>query len=186
MRSVAVIIVSSVFFHSTLARVVCDKSPPPFEQIPRLQDCYDLIDDIFAISKLEDDEKITWSHTPQTMLGTRKLPFHFTAPSVNNDCQFLVDSFKEDQEDMFSIYDVGLTAREVVKSCLEPKAGGVETIGAEVVGPKKVMVVVLLRKIPDPPRNIINPAIQNVTDRILRLPGYAASMYADLVRTSQS
>ena len=186
MRSVLAVLFASLLINSTLAKVVCDKTPPPSEQIPRLQDCNDLIEDIFTISKLEDDEKITWSHNPTTGLGSRKLPFHFIAPSVNNDCMILVDSFKEDQEDTFSLHDVGVTASEVVKTCLEGKPGGVETIGAQIIGPKRVMVVVLLRNIPEPPGVRVYPANRNRTGTILQLPGFPSSMYADLAKSSDT
>ena len=134
-----------------LAKVVCHNPPPPQNDIPSLNDCHEHIEDLFAVSKLEDDERYFWSRDPPTGPGNRKLPYYFNTPTSQNDCQILVDTVKKDDaEDEFSIYDVGLTARDVVRTCLDVKEGEEASIGAEIVGPKRAMVVVLLRKIPEP------------------------------------
>ena len=85
---------------------------------------------------------------------------------------------KDDAEDEFSIYDVGLTARDVVRTCLDVKDGEEASIGAEIVGPKRAMVVVLLRKIPEP---VVGGEV-NGTDARWRLPLQGSSTVAGLMK----
>ena len=189
MQLVTLALISSAMVHVTFAKVICDKSPSEPSEIPRLADCHELIEDIFAISKLEGDDQVHWSHNPGGGPGTRQLPYRFTAPSLNNDCEFLVDSLKGDQEDTFSVSDVGLRAREIAELCLQPKAGGIGTIGAEVVGPKRVMMVILLKRIPEPSGGggllgLLGGL--NHTSVRSRLSLYGSSMYMALVKSSKS
>lgn len=132
----------------TVAEAVCHKPPVPAAQLPTLSDCHELIADISAISTLEDDEPITWSRFPSPSPGNRNLPYSFEHPSADNDCRVLVDTLKDEtKEDAFSISDVAEKAKDVVNKCLEREA---PTIGAEVVGPKRVMILLLLKKFKEP------------------------------------
>lgn len=170
-----------ILAHMAFAKVICYKSPTSPSQIPDLTDCHELIEDIFAISKLEGDEQFRWSRKPNLGPGSRKLPYAFTAPSMNNDCEILVDTMKDDQEDMVSAYAVGLTARDIVRFCLEPKAGKGATIGAGAIGKKRVLVVALLKRIPEPLGGNGIVRSSNRTDARWQLPGHGSSPYASLL-----
>lgn len=151
MRILIVTSLITIYSSIALTKVICNQPPVPPSQLPGLRGCRELIEDVFAISRLEDDEKILWSHNPPEGAGSRKLPFIFTSPSVNNDCEILVDSVKKDANDTFAVRDVGERATEIVKLCLDPEVAESPTIGAEAVGPKREIAVILLKEIPPPP-----------------------------------
>ena len=138
------------YLHTTLAKVICHQPPPQPDQIPRFQDCQELIEDIFAISKLEDDEKVLWSPHDSDRPGSRKLPYIFTSPSVNNNCEVLVDAVKPDAEDIFCVHDIGVKAQGISSVCLNEESRSEPTIGADSVGPKRSIAVILVKKIPLP------------------------------------
>ena len=127
---------------------LCHIPPPPPDQIPTLSDCQDLLQEISAIATLEDNDPLVWSRFPPAGLGSRKLPFPFADPRPSNDCEFVVDTlYKGDRyEDTFSTGDVALAAKGVLETCLEEGVEGGKTIGAQIVGPKRIIVVLLLKK----------------------------------------
>ena len=78
------------------------------------------------------------------------LPYHFTDPLATNDCEVVVDTLGgEEGEDTFPTMQVAQRARRVVRKCMVEGVDGRETLGAEAVGSKRVIVVVLSKKIPD-------------------------------------
>ncbi|KAL6722067.1 hypothetical protein ACLMJK_001172 [Lecanora helva] len=135
---------------TTIAKAVCSKPPPPDEQLPSAADCNELIKDIFAISKLEDDKKVNWSQEASETAGNRRLPYHFTNPSANNNCEVIVDAWKQDGTDTFAVRDVAIKARGVVKDCLEASESDAKSIGAQVVGDKRQVAVFVVKKVPLP------------------------------------
>ena len=84
-------------------------------------------------------------------MGVRKLPysFNYTDPfgSKENDCEFVVDAIVEGKEDVFPVKDVAIQGRKVVRKCMVEGVQGRETVGAEAVGPKRGIVVVLLKRL---------------------------------------
>ena len=66
-------------------------------------------------------------------------------PSSN--CQFTVDSFDRTIQDTFPTRLVAAGAMEVIDSCLFRRSGGDPTIGAQVVGPKRGIMVIVGSKI---------------------------------------
>ena len=126
----------------------CHIPPPPPDEIPTLSDCQDLLQEISAIATLEDNDPILWSRFPPAGLGSRKLPYPFADPRPSNDCEFVVDTLYKGEryEDTFSTGEVALAAKAIWKTCLEEGVEGGRTIGAEIVGPKRVIVVLLLKK----------------------------------------
>ena len=175
---------------TTLAKpkAVCSKPPPPAEQIPTAKDCLELIEDLFAIAKLEDDEKIRWARDVPEAPGNRKLPFRFNTPSVNNNCEILVDTLKEDGGDTFSVQDVGVQAQDVVKACLEPNPEGVISVGAEVIGETKSVAVFVVRKVPVPEQLIGGAGMWAGTTGQTRwlLPLNGTGLYRALLRSSRN
>lgn len=67
-----------------------------------------------------------------------------------NDCEFIIDTFagKDDEEDTFPTLLVAQRARRIVRKCMVGGVEGRESLGAESVGPKRVVVVVLVKRIP--------------------------------------
>ena len=173
---------------TTLAEAVCSRPPPPAEQIPTAKDCLELVEDLFAISKLEEDEKLHWARNIPEAPGNRKLPFRFSTPSVNNNCEILVDTLKEDGGDTFSVLDVGLKAQSVVKACLEPGPSGLISVGAEVVGNTRSVAVFIVKKIPIPTQlNGDEREWTGTTSQTgLLLPLNGTSLYRALLRSSRA
>ena len=127
---------------------LCHIPPPPTDQIPTLSDCQDLLQEISAIATLEDNDPILWSRFPPAGGGSRKLPYPFADPRPSNDCEFVVDTLYKGEryEDTFSTGEVATVAKGVLETCLEAGVEGEKTIGAEIVGPKRIIVVLLLKK----------------------------------------
>ncbi|KAL9073067.1 MAG: hypothetical protein Q9161_003121 [Pseudevernia consocians] len=139
-------------FLSSLSSVesVCLDPPPAPSLIPHLQDCYDVIQTIFALSESEHNEPLLWSRDPPAGVRSQTLPYSFTHPTATNDCEFIVDTItgKEGEEDTFQTIQVARRARDIVRKCMVRGVDGRASLGAGVVGPKRVIVVVLSRKIP--------------------------------------
>lgn len=130
----------------SLTEPVCLNPPPAASYIPNLTDCLHLVDDIFAISALQDDEPILWSRSPSAFVRNRRLPYSFIDPSATSDCEFIVDTLREGSYDTFPTKLVAEKAEEIVEKCMKRGIDGAATIGAVVVGPERVIVVVLMRK----------------------------------------
>ena len=130
------------------ANPLCHIPPPPPNEIPTLSDCQDLLQEISAIATLEDNDPILWSRFPPAGVGSRKLPYPFADPRPANDCEFVVDTLYKGEryEDTFSTGEVALAAKAVLETCLEEGVEGEKTIGAQIVGPKRIIVVLLLKK----------------------------------------
>ena len=148
MTSLNAILLLLIMSSLSSGKPLCHIPLPPPDQIPTLSDCQDLLQEISAIATLEDNDPILWSRLPDAGLGSRKLPFPFADPRSSNDCEFVVDTlYKGDRyEDTFSTGDVALAAKAVLETCLEEGVEGGKTIGAQIVGPKRVIVVLLLKK----------------------------------------
>lgn len=84
---------------------------------------------------------------PNPLIRNRKLPYSFLDPLPSNDCEFVVDVLKGDGSlDVFPTKLVAEKAEEIVNWCMERGVDGAQTLGAVSVGPKKVLVVVMMRK----------------------------------------
>lgn len=129
-----------------LSEPICSDPPPPPSYIPNLTHCQHLVDWIFAISKLQDDEPILWSRNPSAFVRNRKLPYYFTDPLASRDCAFIVDALHEGDHDTFPTYLVAEQASNIVRKCMERGIDGAETVGAVAVGPKHVLAVILTRE----------------------------------------
>lgn len=68
----------------------------------------------------------------------------------DNDCEFIVDTLpgKEEEEDTFPTLLVAQKARRIVRKCMVEGVEGRESLGAEAVGGKRVIVVVLAKRVP--------------------------------------
>lgn len=126
---------------------ICQDPPPDSTYIPALSDCQNLVNDIFAISNMQHDEPILWSEHPPLTYRSRKLPYSFKDPLNTNDCEFVVAPFDQSDFDIFSTRLVAETASDLVERCMEQGIDGAETLGADAVGPKGVIAVVMLRRI---------------------------------------
>ena len=129
-----------------LSEPICLDPPPPPSYIPSLIHCQHLVEWMFAISRLHDDEPILWSRNPSAFVRNRKLPYYFTDPFASRDCAFIVDTLHEGEDDTFPASLVAEQAENIVKKCMEQGIDGVETVGAVAVGPKQVLSVVLMRR----------------------------------------
>ena len=130
----------------SLSEPICQNPAPPASFIPNLVDCQNLVKDIVAASILQGDEPILWSRSPSALVRNRKLPYSFKSPFAHSDCEFVVDGHHEGDQDTFPTKLVAEKAEEIVNKCMERGIDGAETVGAVVVGPKRVIVVVLMRK----------------------------------------
>ena len=126
----------------------CHIPPPPPDQIPTLSDCHDVLQEISTIATLEDNDPVLWSRFPPAGVGSRKIPFPFADPRPSNDCEFVVDALYKGEryEDTFSTAQVALAAKGILETCLQEGVEGEKTIGAQIVGPKRIIVVLLLKK----------------------------------------
>ena len=145
MNAILLLLIMTSF---TSGNPLCHIPPPPPDQVPTLSDCQDLLQEITAIATLEDNDPILWSRFPPAGLGSRKLPYPFADPRPANDCEFVVDTLYKGEryEDTFSTGEVALAAKEILETCLQEGVEGVKTIGAQIVGPKRIIVVLLLKK----------------------------------------
>ena len=132
----------------TLANPVCHKPPPPPSYIPDLEDCLDLVHSIFSIAKLQDDAPILWSRSPPLGVRSRTLPYSFVDVFATSSCEFIVDSIGEVEDDTFPTKEIALRANEVVETCMVQVEKGGESVGASAVGPKGILALVLMRRIP--------------------------------------
>ena len=130
----------------SLCEPICQEPPPPTSDIPNITDCHDLINDIYAASKLQGDEPILWSESPSTFVKNRKLPYSFKNLFASSDCEFIVDALLEGSQDTFPTKLIGEGAEQIVQKCMELGIDGAETVGAVAVGPKRVIAVVLTKK----------------------------------------
>lgn len=130
----------------SLCSPICQTPPPPASYIPNITDCHQLIEDIFAISTMQHDEPILWSRSPSAFVRNRRLPYSFTDPLATSDCEFIVDALREGSEDTFPTNLVAEQAEKIVRKCMERGVDRAETVGAAAVGPKRVIVVVLMKK----------------------------------------
>lgn len=150
MRFVHSIFLLSFLSSLSSAEPVCLDPPPAPSSIPHLQDCYDVIQTIFALSESEHNEPLLWSRNPPAGVQSQKLPYSFTHPTATNDCEFIIDTLpgKEEEEDTFQTIQVAQRARKIVRKCMVRGVDGTESIGALVVGPKRLIVVVLSKRVP--------------------------------------
>lgn len=130
----------------SLCEPICQKPPPPASDIPNITDCHDLINDIYAASKLQGDEPILWSQSPSAFVRNRKLPYSFKNLFASSDCEFIVDALHEGSQDTFPTKLIGEGAEQVVQKCMEQGIDGAETVGAVAVGPKRVIAIVLTKR----------------------------------------
>lgn len=129
-----------------LSDPICQNPPPPASFIPNLANCSHLVEWIYAISKLQDDEPILWSRSPTAFVRNRRLPYSFKDPLASSDCEFIVDVLRGGNQDTFPTKLVAEKAEAIVQKCMEQGIDGAETVGATAVGPKHVIAVVLARK----------------------------------------
>lgn len=130
----------------SLCEPICQKPPPHASNIPNITDCHDLINDVYAASKLQGDEPILWSQSPSAFVRNRKLPYSFKSLFASSDCEFIVDALHEGSQDTFPTKLIGEAAEQIVQKCMEQGIDGAETVGAVAVGPKRAIVVVLTKK----------------------------------------
>lgn len=160
---------------------ICQDPPPGPPFIPTLSGCQNLVNDIFAISTMQHDEPILWSQHPPTSLRSRKLPYSFKDPFKSNDCEFVVASIVEGEDDVFPTRLIAEAADGIVESCMEEGIDGAETIGTDAVGPKGVIAVVLLKRLME--RGGVSGGLHplNVTNVQLSKPGNLSGLYSSLV-----
>lgn len=125
---------------------ICQNPPPPASFIPNLANCTSLVDWIYAISGLQDDQPILWSRNPSSFVRNRRLPYSFKDPLESSDCEFIVDVLRGGSQDTFPTKLIAEKAGEIVEKCMERGIDGAETVGAAAVGPKLVIAVILMRK----------------------------------------
>ena len=185
MRVLLISLLLSLLPACLIAQAICSTPPPPADQLPRTADCRELIEDLSAISQLEDNEKVQWSREPAERPGTRQLPYRFSTPSVNNDCEILVDTLKESGGDVFSVHNVSVIAADVVNTCLEPGEGKEASIGAEVIGKTRSVAVFVLKKIALPTTQEWE-ASDGFNRTIWQLPLNGSDLHGELVGSLQS
>ena len=166
----------------SLPEPLCQYPPAPPSVVPKLSDCQHLVSTILAISRLQHDEPIHWSHHPYASDRSRKLPYSFTEPHALNDCEFVVDALYEGAQDEFPTKLIGKAAGAIVENCMERGIGGAATLGAVAVGPEQVIVVVLIRKTWTR-RGVSEGLVQlNVTNSGLSRPGSRLRRNSSLVQ----
>ena len=125
----------------SLTEPVCQRPPPAY--VANLTDCLHLVDDIFAISAVQDDEPVLGSRNPSAFVRNRRLPYSCTDPFETDDCEFIVEVLREGSYATFPTKLVAEQADQIVEKCMKRGIDGAATIGAVVVvGPERVVVVV--------------------------------------------
>lgn len=165
----------------SLPEPLCQDPPPVPGFIPTLSDCQDLVNDIYAISTMQHDELILWSEHPTAMYRNRKLPYSFKDPFRSNDCEFIVTPVSHGEYDVFPTRLVAEGADGLVASCMEEGIHGAETVGAEIVGPKGVIAIVMLRRVTKTGGLSAGLHPLNVTNVRLSKPGSLSGLLASLV-----
>ena len=129
----------------SLSDPICQDPPPSSSLIPTLSDCEVLVHAIFAIAGQQYDRPVHWTKHPSEY--TRgQLPKTYNFPLRRNDCEFVVNTIQDNEDDTFPTRVIAAAANRIVGLCLDEDFGGRHTIGSEVVGPKGVIAVAMRKK----------------------------------------
>ena len=160
---------------------LCQNPPPVPRFIPTLSDCQNLVKDIYAISTMQHDEPILWSEHPSATYRSRKLPYSFKDLFDSNDCEFIVAPIDAGEYDVFPTRLVAEGANGLVESCMEQGIDGAATVGVELVGPKGVIALVMLKRLMKTggPSRGLQPL--NVTNVRLSKPDVLSGLLSSLV-----
>lgn len=121
----------------------CQNPPPARALLPSLSDCRNLVNAIWAIGEVEEDADILWSRHPSIFYRNHQLPWVFRGNHPSSDCEFVVDTIRDNEYDRFPTWMVAEAAHAIVEECIARGIRGIQTLGGTYIEPKEVITVIV-------------------------------------------
>ena len=163
----------------SLSDPLCQDPPPRPTDLPIYSECQVLVNAIFAIADQQHDAPILWSENPSATIRSRQLPHSYTFPLLLNNCEFVVGTIQDDEDDIFPTRLIAAAAGRIATLCLDQRQP--KTIGAELVGPKGVIAVAMRKRPVNGERVSGGLDLLNVTNVRLSKPGSLSGLPSSLV-----
>ena len=125
----------------------CTVPPTPPSLLPSLPDCLMVVNAIAVITRMKRDVPQVWSRAPLLPGHGIKLPSSFSSPAESNRCEVVIDTINDDVMDTFPMNSIWSAVGVLVNECLIQHGTERPTLGTVKVGPKKVVVLRLRKKV---------------------------------------